>query len=340
VQSLIKKFATFLTVIPFAFAGPIEFGQQELRAAMNERGLSMGIETEINLDQPETFRVTVVNRSSALRISGGDLRGLMYGLMEAADQIRNTGSMTARSGAPGFAIRSVRIAPMDTDLAQNTFYNSDRWIKFFAMAAKNRINRVVLVLPLERLEYDRIRYLSQLARDYAVDLHIGIRGPLENRPIASYLRKLLDDCVLIRGVEVEVSREPGDYFRSQVFPTIQATGRRVTLDLRGAESRPDVLRAAVAAGVTLAIPARNFTGSQGHPFYTPIPAQGAPNDVEPVRARLAVLMAAMTEGFEIELTTPNLENYERLYWSWGRQGYDYHTPGLTAGKSAPKAKKR
>jgi hypothetical protein len=73
---------------------------------------------------------------------------------------------------------------------------------------------------------------------------------------------------------------------------------------------------------------------------TSITAKEAPSDVEPVRARLAVLLASMTEGFEIELTTSNLENYERLYWAWGRQGYDYRTPGLTAGKPAPKGKKK
>jgi hypothetical protein len=264
----------------------------------------------------------------------------MYGLMEAADQLRNTGKVTSRTGAPGFAVRSVRIAPADTDLATNTFYNSDRWIKFFAMAARNRLNRVVLVLPLERLEHDRIRYISQLARDYGVDLYVGIRGPAENRPLAGTLRKLIDECVLIRGVEIEAGREPVDYFKSQVFPSIQASGRRVTLILRGLEARPDVLRAAVAAGLVLSIPARNFTASQGHPFFTSIPAQGAPSDAEPVHARLAVLMSSMTEGFELELSTPNVENYERLYWAWGRQAYDYRTPGLTAGKPEPKGKKK
>ncbi len=307
---------------------------------MTERGVSLGIETEINLDQPETYKI-VTRGSTSIRVSGGDLRGLMYGLMEAADQFRNAGTVNSRSGSPAFAVRSVRIAPADTDLAQNTFYNSDRWIKFFAMMAKNRMNRVVLTLPLERLEYDRIRYLSQVARDYGVDLYIGIRGPLDNRPVAGALRKLIDDCVLIRGIEVEAGREPVDYFRSQIFPTIQASGRRLTLVLRGMEARPDILHAAATAGVVLSIPARNFTASQGHPFFTSIAAQGAPSDVEPVRQRLAILMAAMTDGFELELSTANIENYERLYWAWGRQGYDYQTPTLTPGKPAPaKSKKR
>jgi hypothetical protein len=274
-----------------------------------------------------------------VRVSGGDLRGLMYGLMDAADQLRNAGSVTARAGAPEFAVRSVRIAPADTDL-QVTFYNSDRWLKFFAMAAKNRINRAVLTLPAERLEYDHIRYISQVARDYGVDFYVGIRGPLENRPLAATLRKLIDDCVLVRGIEIEAGRETVDYFKSQVFPAIQAAGRRVTLDLRGVEARPDVLRAAMAAGIVLSVAARNSTASQGLPFFASISANGAPSDVEPVRQRLAVLLASMTEGFELELSTPNLENYERLYWSWGRQAYDYRAPGLTAGKPAPKGKKK
>jgi hypothetical protein len=336
--SLIRA-AFLIAVASTIVAGPVEFGQQELSAALREKGLNFGIETEQNLDQPETYKIAT-RGSTSIRVSGGDLRGLMYGLMEAADTLRNGANVTSRSGAPEFAVRSVRIAPLDTDL-QTTFYNSDRWLKFFAMAAKNRINRAVLTLPPERLELDHIRYISRVAHDYGVDFYVGIRGPLETRPIAATLRKLIDDCVLVRGIEVEANREPVDYFKSQVFPTIQASGRRVTLVLRGMESRPDVLRAAIAAGIVLSIPARNFTGSQGHPFFTSIAGQGAPSDVEPVRQRLAVLQASMAEGFELELPTPNIENYERLYWAWGRQGYDYRTPGLTVGKPAPaKAKKR
>lgn len=336
--SLIKAFL-FLAVASAIFAGPVEFGQQELRSAMMERGVSLGLDAEINLDQPETFKITTLASGTSLRISGGDLRGLMYGLIEAADQLRTVGKVTSRTGAPGFAVRSVRIAPLDTDL-QVTFYNSDRWIKFFAMAAKNRINRAILTLPPERLDLEHIRYISRVAHDYGVDFYVGIRGPLENHPLAGTLRKLIDDCVLVRGIEVEAGREPVDYFKSQVFSAIQASGRRVTLVLRGMEARPDILRAAVAAGVVFSIPARNFTASQGHPFFTSIPAQGAPSDPEPVHARLAVLMASMTEGFELELSTPNVENYERLYWAWGRQAYDYRTPGLTAGKPEPKGKKK
>ncbi|MEI9814056.1 MAG: hypothetical protein WDO18_16060 [Acidobacteriota bacterium] len=106
-------------------------------------------------------------------------------------------------------------------------------------------------------------------------------------------------------------------FAPQILPAIQAAGRRVTLDLRGAESRPDILRAAVAAGVALDIAARSSTGAQGHAFYTDVAAQGAPSDVEPVRVRLAQLAASETAGFELDLAGPNIENYERLYWGMG-----------------------
>ncbi|MEI9814057.1 MAG: hypothetical protein WDO18_16065 [Acidobacteriota bacterium] len=110
----IKQVLFFTAFAALATAGPVEFGQQELRAAMSERGSNWNLETEINLEQPETYKITQVG-SSTLRISGGDLRGLMYGLMEAADQLRNTGALSSRIGGPAFAVRGVQIAPTDTD---------------------------------------------------------------------------------------------------------------------------------------------------------------------------------------------------------------------------------
>ena len=204
---------------------------------MAERGLVLDITTELNLDQPETFHISSVNSTSA-RISGGDLRGLMYGLLEAAEQIRTTGKLTATTAEPGMRLRAVRIAPSDADLASPGFYTTDRWLKFFQMLARNRVNRATLVLPPEKLEGDRIRVLSTLARDHGVDFNIGIRTMLGPRTLYTQLRKMLSECVLVRGVQIEVGREPVEYFRTVIFPALQESGRRVTLDLRGGEPVP------------------------------------------------------------------------------------------------------
>jgi hypothetical protein len=295
----------------------------------------LGIETELNLDQPETYRINTVG-STSIRVSGGDLRGLMYGLIDAAEQMR-AGGIKSKTAKPGFETRAIRIAPSDGELAGPTFYLSDRWIQFFTMLGRHRINQVTLVLPLTRIEPDRVRFLSQLALDHAVDLHVGIRGPLGATSLRAPLRKLLEECVLVRGIQVEIGRETVDYFRAEVFPAFQTTGRRVVLDLRGGEARPDILRAAIAAGIPLDIASRTAAGALSKPFHAVIPAQNAATEVAPVRERLAALATAGATGFEVELPGPNIEGYERLYWAWGRTGYDYVSPTLSTGKSAPKS---
>lgn len=316
------------------FAGPSEFGQQELRAALTERGITLNVNTELNLDQPETFHISAVTSTSA-RISGGDLRGLMYGLLEAADQIRATGKLTATNGEPGLRLRSVRVAPLDTDLVALGFFGVDRWTKFFQMLARNRINRATLVLPPEKWEGDRIRVLSMLAKDYGVDFIMGVRGALSPR-LGAQLRKMLTECVLVRGVELEAGREPVDYYRTNVFAPLTEAGRRLTLDLRGIDVRSDVLRAAVAAGVVLDVASRTSTAALGNMFHS---VAAPESEQDTVRARLNILASAGATGFEVDLAGVNVEGYERVYWTWGRAGYDYRTPGMSAGKATPKNKK-
>ena len=317
-------------------AGPTEFGQQELRAALAERGINMNVSTELNLDQPETFHISSVNGTSA-RVSGGDLRGLMYGLIEAAEQIRASGKLSVAIGEPGMRLRAVRITPMDTDLATSGFYATDRWLKFFQLLARNRVNRATLVLPPEKFEGDRIRFVSTLARDHGVDFHIGVRTTLGPRTLTAQLHKMLSECVLVRGIQIEVGRESIEFYRTVIFPAVQEAGRRVTLDLRGAEARPDVWRAAEAAGIATEIAGRSSEATFGSPFHSVVTAQSVATEVDAVRGRLNILSSTGATGFEVELAGPNIENYERVYWTWGRLGYDYRSPGMSAGKPQPKS---
>lgn len=324
---------TFLTLASVAYAGPPDFGKQELRTAIGDRHLLLSIETELNLNQPETFVITPVG-SASIRVSGGDLRGLMYGLIDAADQVRSGGSVVRKTGEPGFRVRSVRITPSEAELTAAGFYLSDRWMKIFEILARNRINRLTFSLPVEHVEYDRLRFLSRLGQDYGVDLNVGLRPPAESRVTSAQIRKLLDEVVLIRGVQLDASREPADYFRTTVFPAIQQTGRRVTVDLRGAETRPDVIRAAKAAGVVILVAGHNFASALEEPYYNPVAVTSTAEQGD-TASKLAALSSATAAGFELDLSGSNLENYERIYAGWGRAGYDYRAPGLAPGKAPP-----
>src|SRR4051812_3172377 len=69
-------------------AGPVEFGKAQLDTAMAARfpKYKPKVIAELNTDPPETFRIEPYTAGGA-HVTGGDLRGLMYGLLAAADQI-------------------------------------------------------------------------------------------------------------------------------------------------------------------------------------------------------------------------------------------------------------
>jgi len=73
-------------------AGPVDFGKAELDAALAERKIKLRVDTELSLNPPETFSITLY-KTGMIRVTGGDLRGLMYGLIEASEQIRADGHL-------------------------------------------------------------------------------------------------------------------------------------------------------------------------------------------------------------------------------------------------------
>ena len=79
----IRVAGLFLVAVSAHAAGPVDFGKAEFDAALAERKLKLRVDTELSLDPPETFRITLY-KTGVARVTGGDLRGLMYGLIEAA----------------------------------------------------------------------------------------------------------------------------------------------------------------------------------------------------------------------------------------------------------------
>ncbi|MCX6623783.1 MAG: hypothetical protein NTY38_22515 [Acidobacteria bacterium] len=182
-------------------AGPVDFGVEELNRAIADRGLRPGTfryRAEINSDPPESFRI------EPPRISGGDLRGLMYGLLEAAAQVRRTGRLTAAKGGPATKIRGIRTFLHNRDLEEDWYYSRDYWEQYFAMLARNRFNRFNLVFAHQTnylappypfwvfipaypgihvpglaaarraRNLEMLRFISQSAADHGIDFTLGI----------------------------------------------------------------------------------------------------------------------------------------------------------------------
>ena len=256
-------------------AGPVDFGKAELDAALTERKLKLRIDTELSLDPPETFRITLY-KTGVARVTGGDLRGLMYGLMEAAEQIRANGRLKTDSGKPATAVRGVRMTLRSYDLTQPWFTADDRWRAYFQTLARSRLNRFSLVLPLAEADIERLRILSETAGEYGVDFVLGIRR-LEGDPqqVYAHLRGILDNCPLIRGVQIEAGDEPLEVYQKGMFAALRESGRRVMLDLRGGNARPDLVRAASqsgaplsAAGFEMEAPGPDFLGDHRQIYGT------------------------------------------------------------------------
>jgi hypothetical protein len=231
VRLLISLVACALSVS----AGPVDFGLAELNAAMATRKLKWKNKAELSVEAPETYRIEPYSYGGA-HITGGDLRGLMYGLLEAAEQVRTTGRLTKVHGVPATPLRGVRIT-LDARLESES---QDFWRFYFQMLARNRFNRVHITFANFEAPYRMEKLLSQLAADYGIDFTLGIGGAIG----ADELVKLLAACPMIRSVAVE----PDSGARDAVFTALRNAGRRVTLD-------PDGLEAAVETGVAVLRPA-------------------------------------------------------------------------------------
>jgi hypothetical protein len=284
-------------------AGPKEFGLAELNKALGARGVELKIETELNLDPPETFRIEPYPSGRGARITGGDLRGLMYGQIEAADQIRSTGKIARVDGEPSIVLRGVRLA-----LTDSPKFAIDNWRTYVQMLAVARFNRVTAVLdhfPSE-LEQSRLRALSQIAVEHGLDFILGL-PPLDavSKGIdaqaagvqeADALTRLLTACPQIRGVEI-----PPEKLKLALHAQ-HAAGRLISIDLtQKAES--------TQGGVAVRAPASV--------------ALDASSTGEVNRRTLTRLDPAA--GFKLEVP-PEDESNASVYRLWGRLAYDLKPP--------------
>ncbi len=212
-------------------AGPVEFGLAQYNAALDARNLKQRIKYDVSLEPAESFRIEPYAAGGA-HISGGDLRGLMYALLEAADQIRATGRMKQTHSVPSIAVRAIRRFARD-DLAD--------WQPYFEMLARDRFNRLTLIYTEPPTDLKKLRAISQLAADYAVDFTLALWfAPDES------VAKVLASCPLIRTIQI---REPGhnpDAYRTLVFKPMLQAGRRIALD-----PDPEIVEAARAEGVAI-----------------------------------------------------------------------------------------
>ncbi len=271
-----------------AWGGPIDYGLAELNSAMAARNLKAKNRVELSLDPPESFRVEPYSSGGAY-ITGGDVRGLMYGLLEAAEQIRATGRFAKSHGEHAAALRGVYV-DLDADLERAP---EDFWRSYFQMLARNRFNRAHVVFQHLTRPYRSACIVSRAAADYAVDFTLGVAGEIG----ADEMGVLLAVCPSVRSVAVEL-RSPS---RGAILEAIRRAGRLITVDPDGesgvamnSDATVALLRPPALWPPSFEVRAPFHSVEPGHPEQAPDP-----------------------------LTDPMYATrHAAFYWVWGRLGYD------------------
>jgi len=201
--TMFPRLLVALFLIPvFAAGGPIEFGLADFHKALAARGLSPNrfqVLTEYSMVLPaDGFSIT------GNIIRGGSQRGLMYGLLEAADQIRKKGHLVQTKMEPATPMRGIRWFLHNAELERAWYHDRDHWRAFFEMLAHNRFNRFNLVFAHQTAylappypfwvrvpefpgiratglsDEDReknlstLRFIAQTAADHGIDFTLGI----------------------------------------------------------------------------------------------------------------------------------------------------------------------
>jgi hypothetical protein len=301
---LLNKLLAILTLAGAGLAGPVEFGRSELDNAIAARRLNpklFQIKTQVAVDPAESYRIVPG------LITGGDLRGLMYGLLEAADQVRKTGRLQKVEAVPGMTIRGARVAIDDFAGDLEWFHGREQWPALFRTLAIERFNRFQIAVPdLAGLtgagsegNLDALRFISDAAAEYGIDftLGVGMGQAVEGPDLHAALVKVMAACPAIRGVRLRMDAE----LAAEAIRAVQETGRRATIEL--AEDAQATAGVASTAGLPVRFSApypgasRTAKGTQ---FFWELPAPAASG--EPELTRLVNKLAGTgASGFEIDL---------------------------------------
>jgi hypothetical protein len=346
-------------------ASPPEFGRAELNAALALRHpkYKPKVTAEMNLDPPETFRIEPY-RGGGGHVTGGDLRGLMYGLLEAAEQMRAYGRLKKEHGTPILTPRGVRIEAEPDAL---WFQSRQFWSGFFAEMARDRFNRANFFFGRvpERRSFLTLRMISQTASEYGVDFVLGVGSLAKAGDFAPELHELLVECPLIRAVVIDSvagpngeSRDPERASRSgALFQALEGSGRRVVLEVReNAEGTDADALALVREASDKGLPAHVFArydcdesadgcaheGTDPNPrppgFYWEV---GRPEPGETGAASVLARLQDLGAGFEIPAPHAADGRPEvRGIADWGRLGYDPKPPDPEPAKPGSATRKR
>lgn len=339
---MLNNLLAILTLAGAALAGPVEFGRGELDRAIEARRLNprlFTVKTQVAVDPPESYRITPG------LVTGGDLRGLMYGLLEAADQVRKTGRLGKVEATAGMAVRGARVVIEGFAGDLEWFHGREQWPPLFRALAIGRFNRFQIAVPdlaglVSMPEFpqvaavagseqnlDALRFISDAAAEYGIDFTLGvwIRQPADGTYLYAALVKVLAACPGIRGVQLRMDAD----LAADAIRAVQETGRRITIELPGDAQATAGVAASAGLPVRFSAPYPGvFRAVKGAQFFWELAAPAAGSAPEMTRL-VNKLAGTGANGFEIDLPPATLGRVADPAPAWlplGRLAYDVREP--------------
>ena len=279
-----------LIAVPLQAEGPVDFGMAELKSVIEERGLnpnSFKVSVEYSMALPaEGFQI------QGLIIRGGSRRAVMYGLLEAADQLRERKSLAGMKAAPKFDIRAVRLVADAEMLARP----EKDWNELFTKLARARFNRLRLEMPALSTEREqRLARIAHLAEEHAVDLALNL-----DEIDASLLLKLLGESIAFKAVQVPPTAVQA------AMTTLSEAGRYVSLDVAAESLTSEVRQAAQELHVPLLGLSTSPTAAAPHIWLASLTAPDS----------LQTLASSEAAGFEAGPLPAHWNTVDHQLGSW------------------------
>lgn len=370
-------------VVDPALETPARHGVQQLRVALEGRGWSVQeqntletaagvprivlgtgqgngpaatLQREAGVAQPAAPEALVVKKLSGLPgetwvLYGADARGLMYAALDAADRVGWAADATAPlsefreiTEQPAVRERALAIHAVHRATWESRFHDERYWIRYFDTLARQRFNRVTLVLGDEHSEFLALPYPYFLATPGLVVPKAQESTPAQQTQNLTALNRLIalaHERGLAVGLRLGSSRESSAPITTALKELLARAPGLDALQFRGGstEASAELARGAqaqkpsirmepteksIASGMTRVLLwgdpdyARGYSGQAAWTIDEPLAGKmaGQPDDATPF-----TLMPKAYQHFDYEF-----ERYWHTFQVWGRLGYNPATP--------------
>ena len=281
-----------------ASSAPVKWAAQELQRSI-EPGMAGGVFDDVGLTADTDFVVIasgmagtpesvgiapakVANRS-ALKVTGCDPRGLVYGLLDIADRLRHAEMITALTGIkpatehPANAVRSISRLFV-SDVEDKPWYNDrEMWPAYLTMLATQRFNRFNLALGIG---FDFLREVEDAYFLFAYPFFLDVPGysvravglPDAERDRNLEMLKFISEQTVARGLEFQL----GIWMHGYQWANSPKTKANYTIDGLNAGNHANYCRDALAmllkacpaiSGVTFRIHGESGVAEGSYPFW-------------------------------------------------------------------------